>query len=121
MKNDAVSQKEWNESNDMREQATVWESSKRWKEENEAKCPKIINALKVRSPGFIHRDEGFRNAPHFEEEKKTKKTHVSCFGKTNGATLWWKWKPHVVKWLRLKDAIVTRRRIFKECALKYEQ
>lgn len=73
MKNDAVSQKEWNESNDMREQATVWESSKRWKEENEAKCPKIINALKVRSPGFIHRDEGFRNAPHFEEEKKNKK------------------------------------------------
>lgn len=37
------------------------------KGENEAKCPEIINALKVHSPGFIHRDEGFRNAPHFVE------------------------------------------------------
>lgn len=53
----------------------VWKSFKRWKEENEAKCPKIINALKVHSPGFIHRDEGFRNAPHFVEGGKKKTCH----------------------------------------------
>lgn len=46
----------------------VWERLKRWKDENEAKCPKIINTPKVHSPGFIHRDEGFRNAPLFVEE-----------------------------------------------------